>query len=178
MLLKASAHCIGRLVKDTLFRIDSNVVSGEHCKIFKAATGRVFLKDTRFLIICIALALAFSCLHSLIYYILVSSNGTFINWMKLGKNSAEAEIHHGDIISFVAAPDSGNIFASFFLKITALFGFSNLCLIYIYIYTYAYIYSIYLYMKFWAPHVLPRMKNGSLLRFDIIHEQMRLKIHV
>ncbi|KAK4803696.1 hypothetical protein SAY86_003513 [Trapa natans] len=92
MLLKANTHCIGRLVKDTLFRIDSNVVSGEHCKIFKEVTGRVLLKDT-------------------------SSNGTFINWSKLGKNSIEVEIHHGDVLSFVAPPDSDNAFAFVFREV-------------------------------------------------------------
>ncbi|OWM64956.1 golgin subfamily A member 6-like protein 2 isoform X2 [Punica granatum] len=92
MYLNANVHYIGRLVKDVLFRIDSGMVSGEHCRIFKEGTSRVVLKDT-------------------------SSNGTFVNWTKLGKNSAEVEIHHGDIISFVGAPHSDHAFAFVFREV-------------------------------------------------------------
>lgn len=61
MLLTSDEHCIGRLVDDVRFQIESNAVSGSHCKIYRkrAATEEVeppsllcmpvfFLKDTRF----------------------------------------------------------------------------------------------------------------------------------
>lgn len=63
MLLTADEHCIGRLVDDAHFQIDSNAVSANHCKIYrkKFASGdsdhspsgcsSVCLKDTR---LCIA----------------------------------------------------------------------------------------------------------------------------
>ena len=38
-----------------------------------------------------------------------STNGTYLNWEKLRKNSAEAKVGHGDIISFAAPPQHGNI---------------------------------------------------------------------
>ena len=64
MILTADEHCIGRLVDDTRFQIDSNAVSAKHCKIYRKKvtneddkqtsgcnkTG-VFLKDTRFCIV-------------------------------------------------------------------------------------------------------------------------------
>ncbi|RVX01032.1 hypothetical protein CK203_022882 [Vitis vinifera] len=34
-----------------------------------------------------------------------STNGTYLNWEKLKKNSPESMLHHGDIISFAAPPD-------------------------------------------------------------------------
>ena len=60
MLLTADEHCIGRLVEDTRFQIESNAVSANHCKIYRrklalsSATAddsdySVFLKDTRFI---------------------------------------------------------------------------------------------------------------------------------
>ncbi|XP_062090537.1 uncharacterized protein LOC133796865 isoform X2 [Humulus lupulus] len=91
MILTADEHCIGRLVDDTRFQIDSNAVSAKHCKIYRKKFGieedkqtsvcktAVFLKDT-------------------------STNGTYINWNKLQKKGPEAEVHHGDIISFAAPP--------------------------------------------------------------------------
>lgn len=57
MVLNVNVHFIGRLVEDYLFRIDSKVVSGEHCKIYRQALSSgddaksqpvVFLKDNRF----------------------------------------------------------------------------------------------------------------------------------
>lgn len=44
-----------------------------------------------------------------------STNGTYLNWEKLKKNSPESVLHHGDIISFAAPPDHGNIDALPFL---------------------------------------------------------------
>ncbi|KAK8587926.1 hypothetical protein V6N13_086886 [Hibiscus sabdariffa] len=98
MLLTADEHCIGRLVKETSFRIDSNSVSTVHCKIYrKRVTNEdaqqssncftsVFLKDT-------------------------STNGTYLNWERLRKNSPEFKMQHGDIISFSAPPQHELAFA-------------------------------------------------------------------
>lgn len=59
MLLTADEHCIGRLVEDTRFQIESNAVSANHCKIYRKRVATeavedlsngyttVFLKDTR-----------------------------------------------------------------------------------------------------------------------------------
>ncbi|CAM8936710.1 unnamed protein product [Rhodiola kirilowii] len=46
-----------------------------------------------------------------------STNGTYLNWEKLTKNDPEAEIRHGDIISFASPPDSENILAFVFRKV-------------------------------------------------------------
>lgn len=61
MLLTADEHCIGRLVEDTRFQIESIAVSAYHCKIYRRRLGAddseytVFLKDTRFCIVRLAL---------------------------------------------------------------------------------------------------------------------------
>ncbi|GMI66911.1 hypothetical protein like AT2G45460 [Hibiscus trionum] len=90
MLLTADEHCIGRLVKEKSFRIDSNSVSAVHCKIYrKRVTNEdtsVLLKDT-------------------------STNGTYLNWERLRKNSPEFKMQHGDIISFAAPPQHEIAFA-------------------------------------------------------------------
>ncbi|KAK4847729.1 hypothetical protein QYF36_005152 [Acer negundo] len=98
MILTMDEHCIGRLVEDTRFRIESNAVSASHCKIYRKRidTGdvdhssncftSVFLKDT-------------------------SSNGTYLNWERLNKNSSEIKVHHGDIISFASPPQHELAFA-------------------------------------------------------------------
>nr|CAD1835418.1 unnamed protein product [Ananas comosus var. bracteatus] len=98
ILLRASEHCLGRTVEDKNFRIPIMPVSGNHCRIFKdpAAVQNgelnttsqlpVFLKDT-------------------------STNGTYLNWTKLRKDSPQARLHHGDIISFVAAPHCDSSYA-------------------------------------------------------------------
>lgn len=87
MLLTADEHSIGRTVEDTRFQIESSTVSACHCRIFRKRVAAedmehsmsVFLKDT-------------------------STNGTFLNWEKLKKNSPEMKMQHGDIISFSAPP--------------------------------------------------------------------------
>ncbi|OVA07723.1 Forkhead-associated (FHA) domain [Macleaya cordata] len=95
ILLTEDEHCIGRLVEDARFRIESHAVSGYHCKIFRKKIvtddveqpcSSVFLKDT-------------------------STNGTFLNWEKLKKNTAEAQLQNGDIVSFAAAPQHELAFA-------------------------------------------------------------------
>ncbi|KAL7258799.1 hypothetical protein ACSBR1_004829 [Camellia fascicularis] len=104
MLLTSDEHCIGRLVDDSRFQIESNAVSGNHCKIYRKRVAAedsenpstfcstVFLKDT-------------------------STNGTFLNWKKLKKTSPEAKVHHGDIISFAASPQHELAFAFVFREV-------------------------------------------------------------
>ncbi|XP_057488525.1 protein FAR1-RELATED SEQUENCE 2-like [Actinidia eriantha] len=89
ILLTSDEHCIGRLVDDKRFQIESNAVSANHCRIYRKrgaaedaenpSTFSTFLQDT-------------------------STNGTYLNWEKLTKTSPEAKLHHGDIISFAAPP--------------------------------------------------------------------------
>ncbi|KAJ4727100.1 SMAD/FHA domain-containing protein, putative isoform 1 [Melia azedarach] len=98
MLLTADEHCIGRLVEDTRFQIESSAVSANHCKIYRKKVASedaehppncytsVFLKDT-------------------------STNGTYLNWERLKKNSSEVKVQHGDIISFAAPPQHELAFA-------------------------------------------------------------------
>ncbi|KAK7349615.1 hypothetical protein VNO77_07109 [Canavalia gladiata] len=95
MLLTGNEHCIGRLVENGHFQIESNSVSANHCRIYRMkvtsenmerdATS-ILLKDT-------------------------STNGTYLNWEKLKKNNPAAKIHHGDIISFAAPPHHELAFA-------------------------------------------------------------------
>ncbi|KAI4354907.1 hypothetical protein L6164_003732 [Bauhinia variegata] len=94
ILLTADEHCIGRVVEDEKFQIDSNAVSAKHCRIYRVkvtdenmqSTTSIFLKDT-------------------------STNGTYINWEKLTKNSAAVKVCHGDIISFATPPQFERAFA-------------------------------------------------------------------
>ncbi|CAL9093066.1 unnamed protein product [Musa textilis] len=98
ILLSGDEHCMGRCVEDTRFQISVIAVSANHCKIFRdrvaAADAKldptalvpVFLKDT-------------------------STNGTFLNWTKLRKQSPQARLRHGDIISFIAPPQNDNSYA-------------------------------------------------------------------
>lgn len=101
MLLTADEHCIGRIVENTRFQIESNAVSANHCKIYRRRLApaddsdySVFLKDT-------------------------STNGTYLNWEKLRKNSAEAKLRHGDIISFAAPPQHELAFAFVYRDVVA-----------------------------------------------------------
>ncbi|KAJ4845550.1 hypothetical protein Tsubulata_021531 [Turnera subulata] len=90
MLLTSNEHCIGRLVGDSRFQIESTAVSANHCKIYRkivpaddadsaTSSAAVFLKDT-------------------------STNGTYLNWRKLSKTGPETKVQHGDIISFASPP--------------------------------------------------------------------------
>ncbi|CAM8941756.1 unnamed protein product [Rhodiola kirilowii] len=104
IILTADEHRFGRLVLDKPFQIEAASVSANHCKIYRknGATigsdhhlgicGSVLLKDT-------------------------STNGTYLNWEKLTKNGPEAEIRHGDIISFANPPDSENSLAFVFREV-------------------------------------------------------------
>ncbi|GLT84450.1 hypothetical protein SLE2022_026790 [Rubroshorea leprosula] len=104
MLLTADEHCIGRNVEDVHFQIESTAVSAYHCTIYRKSVASddaenssncyasVFLKDT-------------------------STNGTYLNWEKLKKNSPEMKIQHGDIISFSAPPQHELAFAYVYLEV-------------------------------------------------------------
>ncbi|XP_056173700.1 uncharacterized protein LOC115689162 isoform X2 [Syzygium oleosum] len=104
VLLTAAVHKIGRMVVDSHFRIDSLAVSGNHCMIYRKTIATealetskgqtsVFLKDT-------------------------STNGTYVNWTKLKKSDPEANINHGDIISFAAPPHQEAAYAFVFREVT------------------------------------------------------------
>lgn len=102
LLLTSDEHCIGRLVDDARFQIIAPAVSANHCKIYRrrVATGdaqqsescSVFLKDS-------------------------STNGTYLNWDKLNKNSSEAKLRHGDIISIAFVPQHELAFAFVFREV-------------------------------------------------------------
>ncbi|KAB2056219.1 hypothetical protein ES319_A11G088900v1 [Gossypium barbadense] len=98
MLLTADEHCIGRSVKEINFRIDSNSVSAVHCKIYRK---RVTNEDTQH---------APNCYTS-VFLKDTSTNGTYLNWERLRKNSPEFKVQHGDIISFSAPPQHELAFA-------------------------------------------------------------------
>ncbi|MCL7022377.1 hypothetical protein MKW94_015236 [Papaver nudicaule] len=95
--LTEDQHSIGRIVPDVRFRIESNAVSGCHCKIYRrknsssgdaeeSCSSSVYLKDT-------------------------STNGTYLNWEKLSKTSPETLLQNGDIVSFAAAPQHPQAYA-------------------------------------------------------------------
>ncbi|KAL1548700.1 golgin subfamily B member 1-like isoform X2 [Salvia divinorum] len=97
MLLTSNEHCIGRLVDDARFQIITPAVSANHCKIYRkkiaagdteqqSASCSVFLKDS-------------------------STNGTYLNSERMNKNSFEAKLRHGDIISIAFAPHHELAFA-------------------------------------------------------------------
>lgn len=58
------------------------------------------------------------------FWLFCSTNGTYLNWNKLRKQSPEAKIKHGDIISFVTPPHNGKTDLNFYLvaEFLALFG--------------------------------------------------------
>ncbi|KAG7018955.1 hypothetical protein SDJN02_20832, partial [Cucurbita argyrosperma subsp. argyrosperma] len=99
ILLTDNEHCLGRVAPDSRYQIDSNSVSAKHCRIYRksiedACCPSVFLKDT-------------------------STNGTYLNWERLKKNSQEAKICHGDIISLAAAPQHEVAFAFVYREVAA-----------------------------------------------------------
>ncbi|KAF8380409.1 hypothetical protein HHK36_027895 [Tetracentron sinense] len=110
ILLTDDEHCIGRVAADTRFQIESNAVSANHCKIYRKRVATedvespssfcssVLLKDTR----------AFC-----------STNGTYLNWERLKKNSSEVKLQHGDIISFLAPPQHELAFAFVFREVNS-----------------------------------------------------------
>ncbi|KAL6847636.1 hypothetical protein ACP4OV_022662 [Aristida adscensionis] len=102
ILLSADEHCLGRNA-DERFQISGLSISGKHCKIYRdTVLGElnrhepvpVFLKDT-------------------------SSNGTYINWRKLKKNSPPAKLSHGDIISLTTPPHDDCSYAFVYREVNA-----------------------------------------------------------
>lgn len=108
MLLTADEHCIGRVVDDVRFQIESNAVSQRHCAISRKRVPKenvenpsgfcngAFLKDT-------------------------STNGTYLNWerLKRGSSKFEAKLRHGDIISLAAPPQHEQSFAFVYREVVS-----------------------------------------------------------
>ncbi|CAA7050723.1 unnamed protein product [Microthlaspi erraticum] len=104
MLLTCDEHCFGRLPSHGSYQIDSNAISGNHCKIYRkqltagdettpsSSDVSVLLEDT-------------------------STNGTFLNWEKLKKKGPVVRVQHGDIISFAAPPEHEKAFAFVYREI-------------------------------------------------------------
>ncbi|XP_019159518.1 PREDICTED: golgin subfamily A member 8J isoform X2 [Ipomoea nil] len=100
ILLTAGEHRIGRLVGDARFQISSPAVSASHCKIYRK---RIANEDTEH--------------NTLVFLKDSSTNGTYLNWEKLNKNSPEARLKHGDIISIAFAPQHEHAFAFVFREV-------------------------------------------------------------
>lgn len=111
ILLFDSEHVLGRSVKDPACQFDSLNVSAKHCTIFrkrfKADESYIPHQGTEPL----------SADRWLVYIKDSSSNGTFINCQKLKRDSPEARIKDGDIISLVNAPEHENAFAFLYQEI-------------------------------------------------------------
>nr|GMD31654.1 golgin subfamily A member 8J isoform X1 [Ipomoea batatas] len=100
ILLTAGEHRIGRLVDDARFQISSPAVSASHCKIYRK---RIANEDTEH--------------NTLVFLKDSSTNGTYLNSEKLNKNSPEARLKHGDIISIAFAPQHEHAFAFVFREV-------------------------------------------------------------
>ncbi|PIA49908.1 hypothetical protein AQUCO_01300561v1 [Aquilegia coerulea] len=98
ILLSGDEHCIGRLVEDKRFRIESTAVSGKHCKIYKKKSASQDVEQS-------------PGLSTSVYLMDTSTNGTFLNWDKLNKNGSGSLLKHGDIVSFATVPQHENAFA-------------------------------------------------------------------
>lgn len=125
ILLSDDEHCLGRCVEDR-FQISDPQISSKHCMIYRdTVLGElnrhepvpVFLKDTRFFfswmflyLIVLFPFLSFTELYNHLWF--CSSNGTYVNWKRIKKNSSPVKLNHGDIISFIA-PHTGKILCSF-----------------------------------------------------------------
>ncbi|KAF8052006.1 hypothetical protein N665_1631s0005 [Sinapis alba] len=96
ILLTSDEHCFGRLPSHASYQIESNAISGNHCKIHRkqviGGDASVFLEDT-------------------------STNGTFLNWERVKKKGPEVRVQHGDIISFAAPPEHEKSFAFVYREI-------------------------------------------------------------
>lgn len=104
MLLTSDEHLIGRTVADTRFQILSNQISQHHCKIYRK---KVASEDAE----------GQSRLFNCCFLRDTSTNGTYLNWEKLNKNSPESKLHHGDIISFAAPPQHELAYAFVFREV-------------------------------------------------------------
>lgn len=111
ILLHNNEHVLGRTVKDRSCQFDSLNVSARHCTIFrkkfKADESCIPLQGTE----------PVSGDRWLVYIKDSSSNGTFVNWQKLKRDSPEARIKDGDIISLVNAPEHENAFAFLYQEV-------------------------------------------------------------
>ncbi|CAN6308202.1 unnamed protein product [Urochloa humidicola] len=92
ILLSADEHFLGRIGVENRFLISDPQISTRHCRIYRdTVLGElnrnepvpVFIKDT-------------------------SSNGTYINWKRIKKNSSPVKLNHGDIISFLTPLNDGS----------------------------------------------------------------------
>ncbi|CAG7874021.1 unnamed protein product [Brassica rapa] len=96
ILLNSDEHCFGRLPSHASYQVESNAISGNHCKIHRkmvsGGDASVFLEDT-------------------------STNGTFLNWERVKKKGPEVRVQHGDIISFATPPDHEKAFAFVYREI-------------------------------------------------------------
>ncbi|XP_031497134.1 uncharacterized protein LOC116262152 isoform X2 [Nymphaea colorata] len=97
IMLVSDENIIGRGNERSIFRCDSPVVSGRHCKIFRSK-----VVDN-----------VPNAKNSLVFAVYIrdtSTNGTYLNWEMLKKND-HVELHHGDVISLANRPDNENTFA-------------------------------------------------------------------
>ncbi|KAG2326270.1 hypothetical protein Bca52824_008998 [Brassica carinata] len=96
ILLSCDEHCFGRLPSHGIYQVESNAISGNHCKLHRKVVtcgdASVFLEDT-------------------------STNGTFLNWERVKKKGPELRVQHGDIISFAAPPEHEKAFAFVYREI-------------------------------------------------------------
>lgn len=53
-------------------------------------------------------------------------NGMYLNWVKLTKKGPEAELHHGDIVSFLGPPHHGKILDCVILNVDYVFNASTI----------------------------------------------------
>ncbi|KAL0916436.1 hypothetical protein M5K25_013947 [Dendrobium thyrsiflorum] len=93
MLLTEDEHCIGRCVEDR-FQINSISISANHCKIYRERETHTDGK-------------ADSSTPLAVYLRDTSTNGTYVNWVKL-RRSSKVRLTHGDIVSFVSPPLGDN----------------------------------------------------------------------
>ncbi|KAJ7551552.1 hypothetical protein O6H91_06G020200 [Diphasiastrum complanatum] len=105
LLLHNMEHVLGRNVKDLSCQFDSPSVSARHCKILRRiveADGAIKITQNNVL---------GPGERFLVFIKDSSSNGTYLNHQRLRKDSPEACLQHGDIISLVAAPEHENAYA-------------------------------------------------------------------
>ncbi|GAQ79380.1 hypothetical protein KFL_000290300 [Klebsormidium nitens] len=102
IILYRKEHLLGRLVPDTHYKFDLTNVSGKHCKVFletrKTEEGEetvVLVQDS-------------------------SSNGTFINGVRLEKGGTPLVLQNADILSLVGVPDADAALAYVFRAVNAI----------------------------------------------------------
>ncbi|KAG7570569.1 Forkhead-associated (FHA) domain [Arabidopsis thaliana x Arabidopsis arenosa] len=98
ILLTSDEHCLGRLPCHASYQIESNAISGNHCKVYRKQVTGGDGDNTS------------SCDVS-VFVVDTSTNGTFLNWERLKKNGPEVRVQHGDIISLAVPPEHEKAFA-------------------------------------------------------------------